>query len=155
MCHLWWICALDSGWVLFGPKCSWFFSVTMPCHEDVWWNGGIAPHILNLGTRGGEWTTLHPCCFTPGQRAPFTHSIEGWEDPRFSLDISERRKTCPYWESNPSRLAHSLVSILTELSHWVLGLFFRMMHNPSPMFKIHNHLTISHFMLHYLYSSMA
>jgi hypothetical protein len=25
-----------------------------PCHEDVWWNGGTAPCILNLGTRGGE-----------------------------------------------------------------------------------------------------
>jgi len=23
----------------------------VPCHEDVWGSGGIAPHIFNLSTR--------------------------------------------------------------------------------------------------------
>jgi len=25
--------------------------VQVPCHEDVWWSGGIAPHILNLSMK--------------------------------------------------------------------------------------------------------
>jgi hypothetical protein len=28
-------------------------------HEDVWGSGGVAPRILNLGTRGSEWP-LYP-----------------------------------------------------------------------------------------------
>lgn len=29
-------------------------------------SGGVAPFILNLGTRRGEWSTSHPSHFTPG-----------------------------------------------------------------------------------------
>jgi len=40
--------------------------------------------------------------------------------PRVSLNVVARRKIpSPCWESNPSHLAHSLDSVLTELS-WLL-----------------------------------
>jgi len=46
-------------------------------HHEVWGCEGTAPHIPNLVTR---WSvvgiTLH------GQRAPITHRVSGWVDPR-------------------------------------------------------------------------
>jgi len=39
----------------------------MPCHEDEWGIGGIAPHILNLGTRWRWVVSFMPC--------PVYHSI--------------------------------------------------------------------------------
>jgi hypothetical protein len=41
---------------------------------------------------GGEWSTSRPGRFTPGARAPDTHCIGGWVDPRASLDDVENRK---------------------------------------------------------------
>jgi len=51
-------------------------------------NGGIAPHILNLSTRGGggEWSASHPGCFTSRKRTPTgIHSKGWWLDSRASL----------------------------------------------------------------------
>jgi hypothetical protein len=39
------------------------------CHADVWGSGGIAPCILNTGTRW-KWSTLCPGHFTPMERTP-------------------------------------------------------------------------------------
>jgi len=37
-----------------------------------WGSGGIAPCILDLGTRdGGEWSVSRPGCFTPGGKSPW------------------------------------------------------------------------------------
>jgi hypothetical protein len=41
---------------------------------------------------GGEWSALHPNRFTRGERAPGTHWIGGWVDPRAGLDNLETRK---------------------------------------------------------------
>jgi hypothetical protein len=41
---------------------------------------------------GGEWSASHPGRFTPGERAPRTPWIEGWVDPRASMDDVEKRK---------------------------------------------------------------
>jgi hypothetical protein len=35
---------------------------------------------------GGEWSASRPSRFTPGEKAPGTHWIEGWDNPRDSLD---------------------------------------------------------------------
>jgi hypothetical protein len=47
---------------------------------------------------GGEWSASHPGSFTP-----VTHCMEGWVDPRTSLDEVEKRKflTLPGLELQP------------------------------------------------------
>jgi hypothetical protein len=50
-------------------------------------------HIfLTLALAGGEWSVLGPGRFTPTERAPGTHWIGGWVDPRAGLDDVEKRK---------------------------------------------------------------
>jgi hypothetical protein len=53
--------------------------------------GGIDPRILDLGAEGGEWSASHLVCFTPRERAPSTHWIEGWMGPRAGLDAVVKR----------------------------------------------------------------
>jgi hypothetical protein len=48
----------------------------------TWGSGGIALLFLTLALAGGEWLSSCPGCFTPGERAPGTHWIGGWVDPR-------------------------------------------------------------------------
>jgi hypothetical protein len=52
---------------------------------------------------GGEWSASHPDSFTPGERAPGTHWIGGWVDPRAGLDDVEKSKflTQPGLELRP------------------------------------------------------
>jgi hypothetical protein len=40
----------------------------------------------------GEWSASRPDRFTPGERAPGTHWIGGWVNPRPGLDDVEKRK---------------------------------------------------------------
>jgi hypothetical protein len=44
---------------------------------------------------GGEWSASRPCRFTPGERAPGTHFIGGWVDPRAGLDDMEKWTPAP------------------------------------------------------------
>jgi hypothetical protein len=41
---------------------------------------------------GNEWSASRPSLFTPGERAPGTHWIRDWVDPRAGLDEVEKRK---------------------------------------------------------------
>jgi hypothetical protein len=41
---------------------------------------------------GGEWSASRTGRFTPGVRAPGTHWIGGWVDPRAGIDDVEKRK---------------------------------------------------------------
>jgi hypothetical protein len=43
--------------------------------------------------------------FTPEERASGTHWIGVWVGPRTGLDDAERRKSCPYRDSNSDRSA--------------------------------------------------
>jgi hypothetical protein len=54
--------------------------------------GGIDPRILDLRDIGDEWSASRPGRFTPGERAPGTHSIGGWVGPKTGLDDVEKRK---------------------------------------------------------------
>jgi len=53
-----------------------------PYQEDVWGNGGIAPHVLNTALDVGEWSSSRPSRFSPGERGPDTHRIGSWVGPR-------------------------------------------------------------------------
>jgi hypothetical protein len=57
------------------------------------WSGGIAPRILNLGTRWRWVVSLTPRpLYTPGERAPGTHWIGDLVSPRAGLDAVTKRK---------------------------------------------------------------
>jgi hypothetical protein len=48
-------------------------------------------HIfLTLALVEGEWSVSRHSHFTPGERAPGTHWIGGWVDPRAGLDDVEK-----------------------------------------------------------------
>jgi hypothetical protein len=53
----------------------------------------IQIHIfLTSALAGGEWSVSLPCHFTPGERAPGTHWIGGWVNPRADMDNVGKRK---------------------------------------------------------------
>jgi hypothetical protein len=64
-------------------------------------------HIFLTSTLAvGEWSASRPGRFTPEERAPGTHWIGGWVDPRDGLGYLEKRKflTTPELELRPLRL---------------------------------------------------
>jgi hypothetical protein len=68
--------------------------------------GGVDVYIhifLTSALAGGEWSASRPGHFTLGERAPGTHCIGGWVDPRASLDDVKNRKflTLPGLELQP------------------------------------------------------
>jgi hypothetical protein len=53
----------------------------------------VHTHILLASAlAGGERSASRPDRFNPGERAPYTHWIVGWVDPRAGLDEVEMRK---------------------------------------------------------------
>jgi hypothetical protein len=57
--------------------------------------GGVDVQIhifLTSALAGGEWSASYPGHFTPGERAPGTHWIGCWVDPRACLDDVDKRK---------------------------------------------------------------
>jgi hypothetical protein len=67
-------------------------------------DGGLDVYIhifLTSALAGSEWSTSCPGRCTAGERAPGTHWIGGWVDPRAGLDDVENRNTLPYRNSNP------------------------------------------------------
>jgi len=82
-----------------------------------WGSGGIGPCILNLRIRQRWVVGFMNWSLYPQERAPGTHWMGGWVGLRGSLDaVAKRKNPCSCQESNPGHPAHSLVTILTELS---------------------------------------
>jgi hypothetical protein len=83
--------------------------------KTYWGNGGIAPRILDLGTKW-EYSASRPRCFTPKERALGTYWIGGWVGPRAVLDTVVKRKIPrPCRESNPrTPIVQPVVSHYTE-----------------------------------------
>jgi hypothetical protein len=72
------------------------------CHEGVLGSGGIALCMLDLGTRWRCEVSFTPWLLYLRERAPGTHWIGGWVDPRAGLDTVVRRKIpCTCWDLNP------------------------------------------------------
>jgi hypothetical protein len=60
-------------------------------------------HIsLTLVLVAGEWSVSRPDRFTPGERAPSTHSTGGWVGPRAGLDNMQNRIFLTLLGLNPS-----------------------------------------------------
>jgi hypothetical protein len=69
----------------------------MKTYEEV----DVQTHIfLTSALVGGEWSASRSGRFTPGERVPGTPQIGGLVGPRTDLDNVERRKSCPYQDSN-------------------------------------------------------
>jgi hypothetical protein len=70
---------------------------------------------------GGKWSSSRPGRFTPAEKAPGTHWIGGWVDPRAGLDYMEKWKflTPPVLELRPlGRPARS--QWLSRLLHFIV-----------------------------------
>jgi hypothetical protein len=48
--------------------------------------------LLNSALAGSTWSVLGPDRFIPRERAPTTHWLGGWVDPRAGLDEVGKRK---------------------------------------------------------------
>jgi hypothetical protein len=71
-------------------------------HEGILGSGGIAPCILDLGTRWRWVVSFMPRLLSPQGRAPGTYWIGDWVGPRVVLDMMVKREiTSPCWELNP------------------------------------------------------
>jgi hypothetical protein len=125
-----------SGFNSTNPHVSWFWrmsEITWVCSfvmvtYILWWHstvkvkvklynmkayggcGGVAPSFIISALDGGEWSASCPWHFTLGIEPPSTHCIGGWVGSRAGLDSMEKRKSCPFQESNPSCPLHSLVT---------------------------------------------
>jgi hypothetical protein len=80
--------------------------------------GGVDVYIhifLTSALAGGEWSASRPCRFTLGERAPGTHWIGGWVDPRAGQDDWRRENSWSYRDSNsdPS-IVQSVASRYTD-----------------------------------------
>jgi hypothetical protein len=67
----------------------------------TWERGGIAPQFLTSALDGGELSVSCPGRVAPGEIAPGTHWTGGWVGPGAGLEVPEKRKSCPYPDSNP------------------------------------------------------
>jgi hypothetical protein len=88
--------------------------------NTYWGIGGIAPRILDLGTRWGEQSASRSGRLTPRERAPGSHRIGGWVDPRAGLDAMVRRKipsTCQDSNLRSSSLLQCYTTNISRLHH--------------------------------------
>jgi hypothetical protein len=70
--------------------------------KTYWRSGGIAPRILDLGTRWRWVVSFTPRPLYPRERAPGAHWIGGWVGPKAVLDAEVKRKIpSPRRESKP------------------------------------------------------
>jgi hypothetical protein len=88
------LCSHGVGWLV-----GWLVSQPVS-HEDVWESGGIAPPILNIGSREVS-CQLHTTVTLPRERSPVSHWIGSWVDPRANLDAVAKRKFLACQESKP------------------------------------------------------
>jgi hypothetical protein len=57
----------------------------------AYWGVDVKMHIfLTSALAGGEWSASGPCRFITEERAPGTHWIGSWVDPRARLDNMEK-----------------------------------------------------------------
>jgi hypothetical protein len=71
--------------------------------KAYWGSGGITPTRSFISALNEfEWSDSRPSRFNPRERAPATHWIAGWVDPRAGLDTVVKRKIpSPCQNSSP------------------------------------------------------
>jgi hypothetical protein len=78
----------------------------------------------------GELSASRPCCFTTGERAPGTHGMGGWVDPRTDLDDMESENSYSHRDSNcdPSVVQ----AVASRYNDWVI---------PALLTHTHTHIS--------------
>jgi hypothetical protein len=85
-------------------------------NEDVWGSGCIYPHFLDLDTSWRWVVSFTPLPLYPRERAPGTHFIGGWVEPRAGMDDMEKWKyfTLPGLEVPPPLVVQPVASRYTD-----------------------------------------
>jgi hypothetical protein len=90
-------------------------------------------HSLTSTLDGGQGSASRPGCFTPRERAPFTHWIGGWVGTRVGLDAASKRKIpSTRLESKPDRpvRSQSLYRLSYPGSYWEYRDHSNLINNP-------------------------
>jgi hypothetical protein len=85
---------------------------------------GIVPPFWTSALGGGEWSASCTGYFTPGERSPGAHWLEGWVGPRTGLDAVEKRKMLLLPGMEPWLSGSYPIAILTELSRLLVNSHF-------------------------------
>jgi hypothetical protein len=119
-----------------------FVFVLCTCHLGIRDSGGIAPLILNLGTRWRLVVSFLPRPHYPPENNHGVHRIWGWVDHRVGLDVLKKRKYCKRWR--PFHMykrvcVKDLLIPLNKLTH-----FHITHHRPERQCVLWLHVTFSH-----------
>jgi hypothetical protein len=79
-----------------------YLSTMIQIHVGEWRYSSI---FLPSALDGGEWSASRPYRINRGEKAPLTHRIGGWADPRAGLQALEKRKNLCCRESKLDRPA--------------------------------------------------
>jgi hypothetical protein len=98
--------------------------------------GGVDAKIhifLTSALDGGDLSDSRPGRFSAGERAPGTHWIGGWVDPRAGLNDVEKRKfwPCRYLNSDPS-LVQPVASRYTNYANRFGNLWYKTLPEHRP-----------------------
>jgi hypothetical protein len=92
--------------------------------KAYWGSGGVAPRILDLGTRWRWVVSFTPQPLYPQGKSPGTHWIGGWVGPRAVLDAVVKRKIpSPRRESNPR--TPIIQSVSQRYTDWAITVLLR------------------------------
>jgi hypothetical protein len=85
---------------------------SVPCHEDIQGSGSVTPPFLTSVLDGGEFSSsLHH--FTPGKQPPGIHSTGGWMADTAGLDVTNRKISYSYRDSETSKLIKKQKTVTT------------------------------------------
>jgi hypothetical protein len=103
----------------------------IPCHEEVWGRGGLAPPFLVSILHGAEQSAPRLSRISPAETTPATNLVASWMGPRVDLNITEHRKPSyiivilflTRWSIRPSAglLVFFLVSVTVNCNDLVSG----------------------------------
>jgi hypothetical protein len=120
-CHLVCGCAVILCGELCELMCKVWYTNCLIMHHAMnmyWVSGGIAPCILNLGTRW-RWVAcfMPQSLYTHGKNSlyPLVRRLGGQPQPVWTWWQREKIPSLHCWEFNPGHLTCSLVPILIEL----------------------------------------
>jgi hypothetical protein len=102
-------------------------------------DGGIAPRILDFGTRWRWVVSVTPRQLYPRERAPGTHWIGGWVGPRAVLDAVVKRKIpSPRQESNSTAPIFQPVAQLAFSQKTSIWIFKAVKASMLHILQVHN-----------------
>jgi hypothetical protein len=84
--------------------------------------GGVDVYIhifLTSALAGGEWSASRLRRFATGERAPGTHGIGGWVDPRAGLDDRDSKSDTSVSQPVASRYTDYAIKLKYKMRKWI------------------------------------